>query len=735
MRLCIDYRLLNDITIKDKYPIPRIDEILDDLSGAKVFSILDATSGYYQLAIEEEDKPKTAFSWKGGLYEFNRMPFGLCNGPATFQRAMDRIFAKERGKFVIPYMDDLIIYSKSIKDHENHIEVVMGRIKSYGLSLNKSKCVFASDELKILGNIISAGKIKPDPNKIKAIHDYPKPANIKELRSFLGLVNYCREFIKGYAILANPLFKLLKGKTKRSVKTLEWTQNEEKTFVELKKALTIHSERAQPDFTKQFILTTDASEEGIGAVLAQKDDQGREKMISTFSRRFEKSQKNYTVTEKELLGIVKGIENYRHYLLGSSFILRTDHKALTYLKNLKNPASRLLRWALQLQEYEFVVEYVKGEHNIADGCSRTTSLSNVLSYNTTELANSERKRIIEDHHISLGHGSINNMKFVIGTKYKWAGMHKDIESYYNHCEICLKGGNARVNTKNRVIMSEHPNDLWEIDLLGRIPNDGESRFIFVAIDHYGKWVETCILESKTGRNICDAIKKLIIEKHGIPKRILTDCGTEFKNNELKLLTAQYGIELIHASPHHHNTTGAVERVNQTLMERIRRLSNYGELPWMNEVEAATRAINMSYNRSIGTSPYMLRYGEQIELDIDKKLGIKRHRKAKDHLLALRDKNFRKYMKCIEKGKRTMHEDFKPGSDVLIFRENNSNKLKERWKDGYVIWQKLPPDGYIVKNLESKRLVRVNKKHLKLKKKKSVEMGGVAYDSQYSVKGY
>jgi hypothetical protein len=167
LRLCIDYQALNSVTIKDKYPIPRIDEIFDALAGSRVFTILDATSGYYQLAVEECDKNKTAFAWKGGLYEFNRMPFGLCNGPATFQRAMDSIFAKERGKFIMPFMDDLIIFSANETEHKKHLDIIFGRIKANGLSLNRKKCTFFETEIKILGNIISSGRIRPDPEKFE----------------------------------------------------------------------------------------------------------------------------------------------------------------------------------------------------------------------------------------------------------------------------------------------------------------------------------------------------------------------------------------------------------------------------------------------------------------------------------------------------------------------------------------------------------------------------------------
>lgn len=370
LRMCVDYRALNKITTKDRYPLPRIDEISDALRKAKFFTTLDPTSGYWQLAMAEEDKKKTAFAWRGGLYEYNRMPMGLCNAPATFQRTMDQVLADLRENFVIAYLDDIIIYSNSEEDHILHVKKVFELLKEAGISLNKSKCKFGKTELKMLGSVISEGKVSPDPDKVEAIKVYPTPRTVKEMRSFLGLANYCREYIVGYSEILRPLFALTKGSKKDSARMIVLDKEAKDAFIRIKSAMTKGLERAQPDFNKPFILTTDASDYAIGAILSQLDDSGNERMISAFSRNLDKAQLNYSVTDKELVGLVKGIENYRHYLLGAEFILRTDHRALAYLWETKNPNSRILRWSLKLQEYNFKVEYIKGENNPADGLSR-----------------------------------------------------------------------------------------------------------------------------------------------------------------------------------------------------------------------------------------------------------------------------------------------------------------------------------------------------------------------------
>ena len=368
--MCIDFRKLNDITNKDNYPLPRIDEIPDELAGAKFFSSLDATCGYYQIEMEEESKAKIAFRWKSGFYEFNRMPFGLCNAPATFQRMMDLIFRDINRVFVIPYLDDIIIYSRTEEEHIEHLEETLKRLKNAGISLNKKKCKFFKKEICMLGNIVTEGIVKPDKAKIEAIRAFNKPETIKELRSFLGLLNYCRGFIPGLAKHEVPLSNLLKGESKRSIKAITWDETSSKAFEYLRNTLGEETMRAQPDFDKTFILTTDTSGYAYGAILSQRQDNGIEKMIYAYSKTMDQAQRNYSVTDKEPLGVVKSMEHIRRYLLGKKFILRTDHKALIYLANASDPSSRMLRWRLKMQEYEYQIEHIQGELNGADGLSR-----------------------------------------------------------------------------------------------------------------------------------------------------------------------------------------------------------------------------------------------------------------------------------------------------------------------------------------------------------------------------
>lgn len=251
--------------------------------------------------------------------------------------------------------------------------------------MNKKKCKFFKTEITILGNIVGHRTVRPDSAKVEALNNYSRPNTIRELRAFLGLANYCRGFIPNLARLEGPLNKKLKGETKRSVKTIVWDKEASTAFQEIKKQLSETTMRTQPDFSKEFILTTDASEHAYGAILSQINENGEERMIYAYSRTMDETQRNYSVTDKELLAIIKATEHFRRYLLGREFLLKTDHKALTYLMETKNPTSRLLRWSLRLQEFRFRIEYVKREENGADALSRhcneekETSTINIIS--------------------------------------------------------------------------------------------------------------------------------------------------------------------------------------------------------------------------------------------------------------------------------------------------------------------------------------------------------------------
>src|SRR3569833_1947630 len=298
LRLCVDYRALNSITIKNRCTIPRIDDLLDAVSGSKYFTSLDLTSGYHQVLISEEDRPKTAFRTPWGHYQFKVLIEGLTNAPATFQSVMNKIFHPFLRRFVVVYLDDILIYSKTAEEHQEHVRLVLETLRRQKFYVCESKSSFANSETRFLGHVVSAEGIRPDPKKVQSVQDWPVPANVHDVRSFMGLVNYFRKFIKDFATLAAPLTDLTRAKH-----SWEWTDRCEQAFLALKHCLTEAPLLISPDVSKPYEVVTDASTIGIGAVLLQDN-----RPIAFESRKLSDAEKNYTTTEQEMLAVVHALK-------------------------------------------------------------------------------------------------------------------------------------------------------------------------------------------------------------------------------------------------------------------------------------------------------------------------------------------------------------------------------------------------------------------------------------------
>lgn len=366
-RMCIDYRNLNSVTRKDNFPIPRIDDILDSLSGNEFFSTLDLYSGFWQMPVSPTDAEKTAFVTHKGLFQFTRLPMGLCNAPASFQRLMSIVLGKMLGEYCLCYLDDIIVLGTSFHEHLENLERVLKRLKEYGLTLKPKKCELFTRQVNFLGHVVSREGVSVDDQKIEAIKNWPVPSCKIELRAFMGLAGYYRRFIKDFAGIAVPLFRL-SGEVPFS-----WDQECQGAFDTLKRLLCTTPVLSYPQFGKdsgRFILDTDASNFALGGVLSQ-EIEGEERVIAYGSKTMNKAERNYCATRKELLAVVYFCTMFRPYLLGRQFVVRTDHASLTWLKNLKDPEGQLARWILKLQDYDFEIVHRAGHlHRNADALSR-----------------------------------------------------------------------------------------------------------------------------------------------------------------------------------------------------------------------------------------------------------------------------------------------------------------------------------------------------------------------------
>jgi transposase InsO family protein len=364
-RFCVDYRKLNDVTKKDAYPLKRIDETMECLAGAKWFCTLDLASGYWQVEMDEESKDKTAFVTRNGLFRFTVMPFGLCNAPATFERLMEMVLRGLAWKRCLVYLDDIIAFGTGFSDTLDNLQAVFERLRSANLKLKPSKCELFKTHVVYLGHLVSAEGISCSPAKVEEIENWPAPRSVGEVRSFLGLASYYRRYICAFSEVVSPLTALLRKTAK-----FKWEERQEDAFAELKRLLTCAPILAYSIIGGKYILDTDASGHGIGAVLSQIQD-GEERVICYASKTLSRTQRNYCTTKRELLAVVYFVKYFRHYLYGVPFLLRTDHASLKWLVNFKNPEGMLARWISILSTYDYVTEYRPGkEHGNADALSR-----------------------------------------------------------------------------------------------------------------------------------------------------------------------------------------------------------------------------------------------------------------------------------------------------------------------------------------------------------------------------
>lgn len=692
-RFCVDYRRLNKITKKDVYPLPRIDDTLDCLKGAQFFSSMDLYSGYWQINVDEADREKTAFITPEGLYEFKVMPFGLCNAPATFERMMDNLLRHLKWTMCLCYLDDVVVFSKTFDEHLQRLEVVLQCLQEADLILNPKKCLFGAKQIKILGHLVSGEGIRPDPDKVLAVSNFPVPKNIHDVRSFLGLCSYFRRFIENFCHRAQPLQELVKGDAK-----FKWTNTQALAFDDLKQALVSDPVLGLFNEDDPTELHTDASGYGIGAVLTQIQG-GVGKVIAYASRILTKAERNYSTTERECLAVIWAVKKFRPYLFGKQFTVVTDHHSLCWLTGLKDPSGRLARWALQLQEYDISVVYKSGKkHKDADSLSRNpievdesgnqiiaAASRDNIDIGTEQRKDAEMSKIIDVHergsktdakfhlidgvlckknfdpdgktwlpiipkHMRLGilwhfhdaptagHLGIARTYDRIRRRFYWPGMYRHIKRYVTHCHECQRRKTAPQQPPGRLMPippATAPFHRIGIDLLGRFPMSSQgNRWIVVCTDYFTRYAVTRALPTAEAPVVAHFILEDIILKYGAPRYIITDRGQVFQSNLVSSLIKLCNVNHQMTTAYHPQTNGLTERLNKTLTDMLSLYVDVEQKNWDDALPFVTFGYNTSKQDTTGYTPFFMLHGREAETTLDAMLPFMPDDKDSDYISQL-----------------------------------------------------------------------------------------------------
>ena len=750
-RMVIDYRRVNSQTRKDAYPVPLIEDCLVACKNADWMSIIDIKDAYHHIEVALESRGITAFVTSDGLFEWSRMPFGLSNAPATFQRYVDQQLRDFIGKFCAVFFDDCMVYTTgSLEQHARDVKRLLDRLHSVGLEASASKCRFAYKELLFVGHIVGRGTIRPDPSKIRAVEEFPVPTTVTALKGFLGLANYYRRFVAGFATIAHPLYELLKKGA-----AYEWSQHRQQAFVALKTALSRAPCLHAPDFTKKFILQTDASGVGISGVLSQITE-GTDHPVGFVSRQLNKAEMNYSATEWECLAVVWAIGEFEPFLIDKPFTVVTDHAALKVIADKNTTNKRLARWALLLQEFSFDVQHRPGKANAnADALSRSPlpgtappepddprsassrpngpreahfirrsswdspiyprwsfapdatrcaaatattefpaldepyQLTMVDLSELTHLAAAQKQdshlrhlyNYVKDkqfpaayeeaaknrlirlaHHFALltnddgvealfyhpsaqtrglsalaatpprlviphsyrqhimqlfhesafgGHSGVKRTLSKIASRYYWDSLYTDVAHYVHTCSTCQQARVERQHIARRQGQIPAAMEPWEsisIDYIGPLPRDQDFEYILLVVDNFTNYIVTVPTQSPTAGTTVQALMNEVICRFGLPRYILSDRGSHFRNRLFADLSHLLNIKLLSTSAYHPQSNGRAERFVSILKKSLSTTLKDYDSHWVMALQAVTFAINASPSTASAFSPHYLQYG-------------------------------------------------------------------------------------------------------------------------------
>ncbi|KAF8054126.1 hypothetical protein N665_1346s0001 [Sinapis alba] len=723
-RMCVDCRAINNITIKYRHPIPRLDDMLDELSGATIFSKIDLKSGYHQVRMKEGDEWKTAFKTKRGLYEWLVMPFGLTNGPSTFMRLMNHVLRAYICKFVVVYFDDILIYSTSLEDHLEHLEKVLKTLRQEHLYANLKKCTFCTDQLVFLGFVVSSQGLKVDEEKIKAVQDWPTPTTIGHVRSFHGLASFYRRFVKDFSTLSAPLTSVIKKDV-----VFKWGTEQEEAFQKLKDSLTNAPVLVLSNFDKTFEIECDASGTGIGTVLTQG---------------------------------VRSLETWQHYLLSKEFVIHPDHETLKYLRGQTTLKKRHARWLEFVESFPYVIKYKKGKENIvADALSRRHALISLMEakvmgfehiknqyredpdfgdiyqqckqgafgsyYQHDEFLfrdkrlcipqGSMRDLILREAHGGglMGHFGRDKTLSIVAEHFFWPHLRRDVEKLCARCIVCLKA-KSRLHPHGLYMPLPIPDLPWvdiSMDFVLGLPKIRNKDSIFVVVDRFSKMAHFIpCTKTNDASQTADLFFKEVVKLHGIPRTIVSDRDTKFLSHFWRTLWRKLGTKLLFSTTCHPQTDGQTEVVNRTLSTLLRATVGKNLRNWLDCLPFIEFAYNRVPHSATKLSPFEIVYGfkpmtpldlspilphrdQMVSTDAETKVEYmkKVHKTIKENLEKQNEKN----KKQADKGRKEV--SFEPGDWVWLhmrserFPNQRKSKLAPRGDGPFKVVKKINDNAY------------------------------------------
>lgn len=660
-RLCIDARRLNGVTIKSAYPQPNANRILGRLQGTKYLSAIDLTDAFYQIKLQPESQRKTAFAIQSrGTFMYQRMPMGLCNSSATISELVESVFGFELEPWVFHFIDDFIIATDTFEVHLKILTKVAEKLREAGLQISTQKSRFCMSKLVFLGYVIDENGVQPDPEKIAPILNYPTPKNVKEVRRLIGMAGWYRRFIRDFSSITAPMTDLIKKAKQKFI----WTAEAQNAFEQLKVFLTSAPVLGIPNFNLPFQIECDASDLGIGAVLVQTQDE-EERVIAYMSAKLSATQRNYHVTERECLAVLTAIEKFRQYVEGTKFTVVTDHASLVWLRNFKDPAGKIARWALRLQAHDFDIKHRKGTHMVVpDALSRAIDAIELVDMATTtdeayQLLRTAIERDPNEHvdfrvdngviikHVGVqyttdddgwrivvptdfrnevlqrchddvlaAHGGYLKTLHRVQRTYFWPRMRNEIAKYVNRCETCraIKPTNqCQTAPMGRYRDPERPWKMIALDFMGYYPlTKRGNRQLLVVVDVFSKFVLLKPVKRATAEATIHFLREGVFLKYGVPEILISDNGPQLLSKATKEFLAKYGVTHWKTAKYHAQAN-ATEAANKTVKHAIRAYirEEKSQRDWDIHLPELNCALNTSYHTSTKYTPFAVLYGYEM----------------------------------------------------------------------------------------------------------------------------